>query len=78
MKIKDALQKKGGEKSNVTVGTVEKFQGDERDIIIISTVRCCDLLKDEDKKFNLGFLNNAKVSFQKAFNDLFMGMLLLQ
>jgi hypothetical protein len=42
------------------VGTVELFQGDERRVIIISTVRS-DMGADiADDRHNLGFLNNPK------------------
>lgn len=38
---------------NIQIGSVEKFQGQEKPIIIVSTVR--------SKKTNLGFLDNEKV-----------------
>lgn len=45
----------------VLVGSVEQLQGQERDIIIISTVRSKPELISFDTKFNLGFVSNAKV-----------------
>ena len=45
----------------IKVGSVEKFQGEERPIIIISTVRSRDEFLDHDAEFNLGFLKNPKV-----------------
>ncbi|XP_047994418.1 RNA helicase Mov10l1-like [Leguminivora glycinivorella] len=45
---------------NIEVGTVEGFQGKEKRIIIVSTVRAkCELLA-HDAKFRLGFLVDAK------------------
>ena len=46
---------------HINVGTVERFQGNEREIIIISTVRSQPDMLKEDKKFNLGFVSNRKV-----------------
>lgn len=40
------------------VGSVEEFQGQEKMIILISTVRSKQ--RDEDKQFGLGFVNNPK------------------
>jgi len=48
--------------SEVTVGSVEEFQGRERLVIIISTVRSSDAHVPLDYQFNLGFLRNPKVS----------------
>lgn len=45
----------------VEVGTVEIFQGREKRIIIISTVRGTPNLLLEDSKYNLGFVSNEPV-----------------
>ncbi|KAM8988162.1 LOW QUALITY PROTEIN: helicase MOV-10 [Ara ararauna] len=42
------------------VGSVEEFQGQERRIILISTVRSCSEYLQLDQNFKLGFLKNPK------------------
>lgn len=59
-KIKELLKRNNFEK--VEVGTTETFQGREKRIIIISTVRARQDLLLYDKKYNLGFVRNDKVS----------------
>ena len=46
--------------TDITVGSTEEFQGQERRIIIISTVRSKPTLLGEDYAHKLGFLNNPK------------------
>jgi len=58
-KIKKLFKKQKWD--DITVGSVEEFQGQERLIIIISTVRSTMALLKEDYKLQLGFLRNPKV-----------------
>lgn len=58
-KIRAQLRKVRGA-SDVKVGSPEEFQGDERLVVIISTVRASQDLMADDHLFKLGFLRNPK------------------
>ncbi|XP_023659848.1 putative helicase mov-10-B.1 isoform X3 [Paramormyrops kingsleyae] len=45
---------------HLTVGSVEEFQGQERKVIMVSTVRSSATYVKMDQDFNLGFLTNKK------------------
>lgn len=57
-KLKKACSKKKWDK--LRIGSVEQFQGQERLIIILSTVRSDIKFAVEDIKFHLGFIQNKK------------------
>nr|XP_043619142.1 probable RNA helicase SDE3 [Erigeron canadensis] len=58
LKISNALETFVG--SEIKVGTVESFQGQEREVIIVSTVRSTIKHNETDKRHLLGFLSNPK------------------
>ncbi|XP_034270184.1 helicase MOV-10 [Pantherophis guttatus] len=45
---------------DLKVGSVEEFQGQERRVVLVSTVRSSSNYFGIDEEFNLGFLNNPK------------------
>ena len=61
-KIRKVLEKQGNPAlRNIKVGSTEEFQGQERKVIIISTVRSDPEHIGHDIKHQLGFLTNPKV-----------------
>lgn len=58
-KIKQIIKEKnyGNE---ILVGSPEEFQGQERCVIIISSVRSIQSISSKERKLKLGFLNNSK------------------
>lgn len=46
---------------DITVGTVETFQGQERNVMILSTVR--SKIFEHDGEEHIGFLSNPKVCY---------------
>ncbi|KAJ9700394.1 hypothetical protein PVL29_005951 [Vitis rotundifolia] len=58
LKLKKALE--GVDMPAIKVGSVEQFQGQEREVIIISTVRSTIKHNEFDKNHCLGFLSNPR------------------
>jgi superfamily I DNA and/or RNA helicase len=58
-KLKAKLKDKGWE--DIEVGTTETYQGREKRVLLISTVRSQRNFLAVDSKFKLGFVANAKV-----------------
>ncbi|XP_072212162.1 helicase MOV-10 isoform X1 [Excalfactoria chinensis] len=57
---KDPVLKALPDIGQLKVGSVEEFQGQERRVILISTVRSCSEYLQLDQTFRLGFLKNPK------------------
>ncbi|XP_071388139.1 putative helicase mov-10-B.1 [Centroberyx affinis] len=58
LKIDKDLRKENLE--NITIGSVEEFQGKESEVILVSTVRSNAKSTEQDQRFTLGFVNNEK------------------
>lgn len=58
VKIKKVPETK--EMPDIKVGSVEQFQGQEREVIIVSTVRSTVKHNEFDRIYSLGFLRNPR------------------
>lgn len=56
---------------NIEVGTVETFQGREKRVIIVTTVRAKTSLLLQDKEYSLGFVKDDKVYFKTTRLDVY-------
>ena len=54
------IRMKLGESSEVMVGTTEEFQGQERRVILVTTVRSNPNYLQQDQLAKIGFLKNRK------------------
>ncbi|XP_023327482.1 putative helicase MOV-10 isoform X3 [Eurytemora carolleeae] len=59
-KIRQGLKKLKGEYADISVGSTEEFQGQERRVIIISCVRSQPEYVRMDQEYQLGFIRNKK------------------
>ena len=59
-KLREQLYSKGPEFRDITIGSTEEFQGQERRVIIISCVRSQVQYVKTDHQYKLGFLKNSK------------------
>ncbi|KAF0720431.1 Aste57867_308 [Aphanomyces stellatus] len=58
IKLQQAAAARGW--TGLTIGSVEQFQGGERRVILVSTVRSSTAFFDDDAAFNLGFVAHPK------------------
>lgn len=68
-RIKEQLKNQGLDE--IEVGTAEVFQGREKRIIIITTVRAQQSLLLYDKKYDLGFVRSEKVKVCASNSNFF-------
>lgn len=60
-KIRQMIDNKNYKNSNeIKIGSVEEFQGQEKCVIIISSVRSLSSFTSNERKLKIGFLNNPK------------------
>ena len=59
LKLRERLAQKGW-RQHIDVGTTEEFQGQEKKVIIVSTIRSSPEYVSMDSQYKLGFLFNSK------------------